>query len=67
MTYYILGFGITLSILYGVSKIGGQNMILGLITATVASTSAIELFTAGSVAAVALFTGTTKIKAKVKQ
>ena len=34
-------------------------MILGLITATVASTSAIELFTAGSVAAVALFTGTT--------
>ena len=41
-------------------------MILGLITATVASTSVIELFTAGSVAAVALFTGTTKIKAKVK-
>lgn len=40
-------------------------MILGLLTATV-GTTAIEMFTAGSVAAIALYTGTTKIKAKVK-
>lgn len=41
-------------------------MFVALLTATIASTSAIELFTAGSVAAVALYTGTTKIKTKVK-
>ena len=34
--------------------------------ATVTSTTAIELFTAGSIAAVALYTGTTKVKVKVK-
>ena len=41
-------------------------MFLAFLTATIASTSAIELFTAGSIAAVALYTGTTKVKVKVK-
>ncbi len=40
-------------------------MFLAFLT-TVASTTAIQLFTAGSIAAVALYTGTTRIKVKVK-
>lgn len=29
MEYYILGFGITLGLLYGISKIGGKNYDTG--------------------------------------
>ena len=41
-------------------------MFLTFLTATIASTTAIEMFSSGSIAAVSVYTGTTKIKVKVK-